>query len=68
MLYGPFFRRNLQPSKSNLIFDQSLKFQNPLWGLRLLEEVKVIAIENRYKLDKIVEMPANNLSVIFLLN
>tara|TARA_Y100001968_G_scaffold289280_1_gene292197 strand:+ start:216 stop:848 length:633 start_codon:yes stop_codon:yes gene_type:complete len=68
MLYGPFLRRKIQPSNSNLKFDQSLKLQNPRWGLRLLEEVSEIAVENRFKLDKVVEMPANNLSVIYLLN
>ncbi len=68
MLYGPFFRRKIKPSISNLNFDQSLKFQNPLWGLRLLEDVIEIAVGNGFKLDKIVEMPANNLSVIFRLN
>ena len=68
MLYGPFLRKKKPPSKSNLNFDQSLKLQNPLWGLRLLEEVNKIALENGFKLDKVVEMPANNLSVIYRLN
>ena len=39
MLYGPFLLENVQTSKSNLNFDQSLKLHNPLWGLRQLEEV-----------------------------
>jgi len=68
MLYGPFIRRKIQPSKSNMYFDKSLKLQNPLWGLRQLEEVNEIAVENGFKLDKVVEMPANNLSVIYRLN
>ena len=68
MLYGPFFRKHVKTPESNLNFDQSLKFQNPLWGLRLLEEVNEIAAVNGFKLDKVVEMPANNLSLIYLLN
>ena len=68
MLYGPFLQKNSQTSQSNLIFDQSLKHQNPLWGLRQLEEVNKLAIENGFKQDNIIEMPANNLSVIYRLN
>ena len=68
MLYGPFFRKKIQTSKSNLNFDQSLKLQNPLWGLRQLEEVNNLALENGFKQDNVIEMPANNLSVIYRLN
>ena len=67
MLYGPFLRKEKQTSESNLNFDQSLKIQNPLWGLRNLENVSHIAIENGFKLDNVIDMPANNLSVIYRL-
>ena len=67
MLYGPFLRKEKQTSESNLNFDQSLKIQNPLWGLRQLEEVNKLAEENGFKLDKVIDMPANNLSVIYRL-
>ena len=65
MLYGPFLRKNVKTSGSNLIFDQSLKLHNPLWGLRQLEEVNKIAFENGFKIDNVIEMPSNNLSVIY---
>ena len=65
MLYGPFLRKEKQTSESNLNFDQSLKIQNPLWGLRNLEDVNVIASENGFNLDNVIDMPANNLSVIY---
>ena len=68
LIYGPFLRKKIQTSNSNLNFDQSLKSRNPLWGLRQLEEVNKIALENGFKLDKVFEMPANNLSVIYSLN
>jgi len=68
MLYGPFLRKEIQTSQSNLNFDQSLKLQNPLWGLRQLDEVNELALESGFKLDKVIEMPANNLSVIYCLN
>ena len=67
MLYGPFLSKERQTSESNLNFDQSLKMQNPLWGLRNLENVNLIAFKNGFKLDKVIDMPANNLSVIYRL-
>ncbi len=68
MFYGPFITTNLQTSQSNLTFNQSLKLQNPLWGLRKLDDVNKLALENGFMLDDVVEMPANNLSVIYRLN
>ncbi len=68
ILYGPFLRKQIKTSQSNLNFDQSLKLQNPLWGLRQLDEVNELALENGFKQDKVIEMPANNLSVIYSLN
>tara|TARA_B100000965_G_scaffold336830_1_gene303340 strand:+ start:99 stop:731 length:633 start_codon:yes stop_codon:yes gene_type:complete len=68
MLYGPFIRKEIQTSESNLNFDQSLKLQNPLWGLRNLDEVNQLALENGFKQEKVIEMPANNLSVIYCVN
>ena len=65
MLYGPFLRTEKQTSESNLNFDQSLKIQNPLWGLRNLEDFNDIASENGFNLDNVIDMPANNLSVIY---
>jgi len=67
MLYGPFLRKEKLTSESNLNFDQFLKMQNPLWGLRNLENVNDIAFENGFKLDNVIDMPANNLSVIYRL-
>ena len=68
MLYGPFLRKDKQISESNLNFDHSLKRQNPLWGIRHLEKVNEIALNNGFDQQNIIEMPANNLSVIYRLN
>ena len=68
MLYGPFIRKDKQTSESNIEFDLSLKLQNPLWGLRDLERVNEIAFENGFEFDQLIEMPANNLLVIYRLN
>jgi len=68
MLYGPFFRRKIQTSLSNLNFDQYLKLQNPLWGIRHLDEVNELALQNGFRQDSLIKMPANNISVIYCLN
>ena len=68
MIYGPFIRKDVQTSDSNLNFDQFLKIQNPLWGIRHLDEVNKLAFMNGFVQDKVIEMPANNLSVIYRLN
>ena len=68
MLYGPFISQKIQTSESNLKFDQYLKSQNPLWGLRKLEAVNKLAFNNGYKQDKVIEMPSNNLSIIYRLS
>ena len=65
MLYGPFKISNEHMSQSNYFFDNSLKMQNDLWGVRNLEEVTDEAKKNGFFQEDIVRMPANNLSIIF---
>mgnify|MGYP006269622217 CR=1 FL=1 len=64
-LYGPFRRNGQHTAPSNEAFDLSLKGQNPEWGVRDLEAVIAEAQDNRLDLAETVEMPANNLSIIF---
>ena len=64
-LYGPYRRDGVDTAPSNEAFDRSLKGRNPEWGLRRLEEVVAEAEERLLRLDRVVEMPANNLSVVF---
>lgn len=64
-LYGPFKRNEKHTSDSNVQFDRSLKSRNSTWGVRNLETVVETAAKANLKLDRTVEMPANNLSVIF---
>tara|TARA_Y100001968_G_scaffold309918_1_gene330340 strand:- start:43 stop:687 length:645 start_codon:yes stop_codon:yes gene_type:complete len=68
MLYGPFLRAKIKTTEGNLKFDQSLKLKNPQWGLRKLDDVTKIASKNGFQKEKIIEMPANNLSVIYRFN
>jgi SAM-dependent methyltransferase len=63
-LYGPYRRRDLPTAPSNETFDQSLRERDPSWGLRELEVVLDEAEREGLVLDQVVEMPANNLSVV----
>jgi hypothetical protein len=65
VLYGPYRRAGVETAPSNEAFDASLKARNPLWGLRNLEDVAAEARANGFSLDRLVEMPANNLTVVF---
>jgi len=64
-LYGPYIQQGVETAASNLAFDQSLKSRNPLWGLRDVADVEAAAAERGFRLEAIVPMPANNLSLIF---
>ena len=64
-LYGPFIRDEVETAPSNLAFDASLKARDPRWGLRRVAEVKAAAEAQGLSLDRLIEMPANNLSLLF---
>jgi hypothetical protein len=63
-LYGPYRRQGVDTAPSNEAFDESLKARDPEWGLRTLEDVVAEAGTHGLTLDRVVEMPANNLSVV----
>jgi cyclopropane fatty-acyl-phospholipid synthase-like methyltransferase len=65
ILYGPYRRAGFETAPSNEAFDLSLKERNPGWGLRSLEEVAAEAERNGLVLERVEEMPANNLTVVF---
>lgn len=64
-IYGPFFEENVQTAATNLSFHQSLKEMNEDYGIRQREEVEAVA--KRFGFERIarIEMPANNLSLVF---
>ncbi len=64
-LYGPFKQNGKHNSESNAEFDANLRYQNPEWGVRDLEEVIAVAAAQNLTLKEIKPMPANNLSVVF---
>jgi SAM-dependent methyltransferase len=64
-LYGPFMRGGRHTAPSNAVFHQSLKAMNPRFGVRDLADVSEEAARNGLVLDRQVEMPSNNLSLVF---
>ena len=64
-LYGPYRRFGQHTSKSNEQFDSDLRTHNSEWGLRDLETVSQSAASSGLVLTEIVEMPANNFSLVF---
>lgn len=67
ILYGPFARAGVHSAPSNEAFDASLKARDPRWGVRDLEhDIAPLAQEHSLALKEVVEMPANNLTVIFV--
>ncbi|MFZ5778787.1 MAG: DUF938 domain-containing protein [Pseudomonadota bacterium] len=64
-LYGPYRRNGRHTAPSNEAFDLDLRRRNPAWGVRDLEAVSALAAQHGFGPPEVVEMPANNLSVVF---
>jgi SAM-dependent methyltransferase len=64
-IYGPFRRFGGHTAPSNEAFDAQLRARDPQWGVRDLEAVETLAQAAGLVLEEVVEMPANNLSVLF---
>ena len=64
-LYGPYRRFGQHTSKSNEQFDLDLHAHDPEWGLRDIESVSEAAAASEFVLAEVVEMPANNFSLVF---
>lgn len=64
-LYGPYKRGGAHTAPSNAAFEEWLRAQDPAFGVRDLEAVADLAARTGFEGPQIVEMPANNLSLIF---
>lgn len=65
ILYGPFSRDGAHTAPSNAAFDTSLKARNPSWGVRDLEQdIAPLCDKHALAIDAVVEMPANNFTVV----
>lgn len=65
VLYGPYIEADVETAASNVAFDASLKQRNPAWGLRELAVVDRLAASCGFVRTGRVEMPANNLTLIY---
>jgi len=63
-LYGPYRRGGQHIAPSNAAFDADLRRRDPRWGVRDLEAVTAEAERHGLSLVRLVEMPANNLSLV----
>ena len=65
VLYGPYAEADVPLAPSNAAFDASLKSRDPAWGLRDRDTVVAEARSHGLALTRRVEMPANNLMLLF---
>ncbi|SFB73633.1 Protein of unknown function [Polaromonas sp. OV174] len=63
--YGPYLEDEVPTSAGNLVFDQSLRAQNPAWGIRRREDVELEAAQAGLRLSARHAMPANNLLLVW---
>lgn len=68
VLYGPYKRDGAHTAPSNEAFDQSLRAQNPSWGVRDMGDIERVGNEHGLRLDTIVPMPSNNFCLILRRN
>ncbi|GAB3351574.1 MULTISPECIES: DUF938 domain-containing protein [Chromohalobacter] len=66
IVYGPFMRDGEHTAASNAAFDADLRQRDSAWGIRALEDVEAEARLNGLALQRVDELPANNLGVVFL--
>lgn len=63
--YGPYLEDGVPTSEGNLSFDQSLRAQDPTWGIRRREDVEQVAARAGLQLQARHAMPANNLLLVW---
>ena len=65
ILYGPYRREGVETAPSNEAFELWLKEKDPRFGLRFVEAVSAAAAVQGLALERLVEMPANNLMLVY---
>jgi hypothetical protein len=66
VLYGPFMLGGTHTAPSNAAFDADLKRRDPRWGVRDVDDLIGEASPHELELRELVEMPVNNLSLVFV--
>jgi hypothetical protein len=64
-VYGPFTRDGAHTSDGNAAFDASLRQRDPRWGYRDVADVSSLAAAAGLERVAVVDMPANNFSLVF---
>ena len=64
-MYGPFKRGGRHTAPSNERFDERLRAEDARWGVRDVDDLERLASASGFALAELVEMPANNLSLVF---
>ena len=65
VLYGPYFVDGEAAAPGNVAFDADLRRRNPQWGVRRLADVVGAAQGAGFVFERRIDMPANNLLVVF---
>ncbi len=64
-VYGPFRRDGRHTSDGNERFDRTLREDDPSRGIRDLEALESAAVRLQLNLEEVLDMPANNLMLVF---
>lgn len=64
-VYGPFMQHGRHTAPSNAAFDESLRRENPAWGVRDTGDLDRLARQHGLRLVESVPMPANNFVLVF---
>ena len=64
-LYGPYKRDGQHTAPSNAAFDASLRQRDPAWGVRDITDVTRCAEISGLALERVVDMPRDNFSLVF---
>jgi len=65
IVYGPFAKDGVHRAPSNAAFDAHLRQQNDQWGVRDSADLDAAATMNGLKLAEMIDMPANNTTLVF---
>ncbi len=68
IIYGPFDLDGKHTSQGNADFHKDLRSRDPSWGIRDVEDMKQIGAEYNFQLRHRVDMPANNMILVFEFN
>ncbi len=67
VVYGPYLVDGEPTAPGNVAFDADLRRRNAAWGLRRLGDVVGVAAAAGLAFERRVDMPANNLMLVFRL-